>query len=175
DTALARRHEQVLKQQREQAGFEAQLRLVLETQGDDTTRAARLVQATATAHSTQVRLAATRQASTRLQPKRREADQNRLRRALEETRRQRQDADTQRAVAENTLRADATTDPEADLALATANLHSAEQRCDSVRRRAQAIRLLHELFQQEQQVLADRFTRPLVEKVSLYLQSLFGA
>ncbi|WP_218281004.1 ATP-binding protein, partial [Verrucomicrobium spinosum] len=39
---------------------------------------------------------------------------------------------------------------------------------------SQAVQLLHELFQEEQSSLARQFTQPLAEKVSGYLQCLFG-
>jgi len=41
-------------------------------------------------------------------------------------------------------------------------------------RKAQAIALIDNLFQQEQRALADRFSQPLAEKIGDYLKRLFG-
>jgi DNA repair exonuclease SbcCD ATPase subunit len=41
-------------------------------------------------------------------------------------------------------------------------------------RGAETIRLLHRLFREEQQSLAQQFTQPLVEKITVYLECLFG-
>ncbi|MEZ0387310.1 MAG: ATP-binding protein, partial [Verrucomicrobium sp.] len=43
-----------------------------------------------------------------------------------------------------------------------------------VQRRGQALQLLHSLFQEEQSALTNLFTQPLADKVSGYLQCLFG-
>jgi DNA repair exonuclease SbcCD ATPase subunit len=40
--------------------------------------------------------------------------------------------------------------------------------------KAKAIKLLHELFTQEQQQLADKLTKPLAEKIKFYLEPVFG-
>jgi DNA repair exonuclease SbcCD ATPase subunit len=40
--------------------------------------------------------------------------------------------------------------------------------------KAKAIKMLHELFTQEQQQLADKLTKPLAEKIKYYLEPVFG-
>ena len=43
-----------------------------------------------------------------------------------------------------------------------------------MKRRTDAVRRLHELFTEEQRQLAERFNRPLADKIAGYLQCLFG-
>jgi DNA repair exonuclease SbcCD ATPase subunit len=73
------------------------------------------------------------------------------------------------------LRQDGSHDPVATLALAKARTQLAQEQRAAIERRSSALQLLHRLFQDEQQQLADQFTRPLAERVSLYLQRLFGS
>ncbi len=72
------------------------------------------------------------------------------------------------------LQAAGTEDPRGALNLAEAMLRSAQKRRDGARIHAQAVKLLDDLFQEEQEALADQLTRPLQEKVSGYLHCLFG-
>ena len=81
---------------------------------------------------------------------------------------------TRRAVAQNTLRSDGSEDPQTDLAIETARRESAEIRLAAARRKAEAIRLLDDLFTEEQRSLATQFTQPLADKISGYLECLFG-
>lgn len=85
------------------------------------------------------------------------------------------DAETKRAVAQAALRSDGTDDPEAALALALSHADSAREHLAAVRRKAEAVQLLHQMFLDEQRALSDRFTRPLADKISEYLQCLFGS
>ncbi len=155
--------------------LESRQRLLLEQHGNTETRQKHLAEVTTMAQAASERLATTRHAIAELQPELLPADLARLKRSLDAAQRARQDAETKRAVAESTLLRDGTTDPQADLEAARARLENTMARRASVSRRAEAIQLLDGLFKAEQQALADQFTRPLVEKVSGYIQCLFGA
>jgi len=169
------RHQQAINQQKNDLmGLRAQLNLLLENHGDDAARAAALAGALSARNSAEALLLATRQALADLQPDLLEQDRTRLERACEELRTRKRNAETTRAVAQAALRSDGTDDPEAALALATARARSAQDHFAGVRRKAEAIRLLHQLFQEEQRALAEQFTRPFAERISAYLQCLFG-
>jgi len=116
----------------------------------------------------------TRQKLAALQPDSLEADVSRLTRAIEIGKSEHEAAIGKKAAAQSILQSDGTTDPASDLAIARARLESASERHTSLERRANAIKLLHEKFSAEQQKLSDRFSRPLAEKVSSYLQQIFG-
>jgi DNA repair exonuclease SbcCD ATPase subunit len=53
-------------------------------------------------------------------------------------------------------------------------VEAARDHLEVVERRARAIALVDELFQEEQRALADRFSAPLAERIGAYLQCLFG-
>jgi hypothetical protein len=80
------------------------------------------------------------------------------------------DAETARA----TLQRDGSQDPHGAEREAEAALERATEAHSSERRRAEAVRRLADLFREEQQQLSDRFTGPLVDRISGYLQCLFG-
>jgi hypothetical protein len=109
-----------------------------------------------------------------LQPDLLAADMGRLQRAQAQAERTKIDAEAKRAVAQAALRSDGTDDPEAALALALSQAESAREHLAAVRLKANAIQLLHQLFLDEQRALSERFTRPLADKISEYLQCLFG-
>jgi len=167
-------HRQALDQQNfDLTGLKAQLRLLIETHGEDVTRTGKLAEALSAKNSADALLSSTRQALAELQPDLLEADQNRLKRALELTEKTENEAQIRRGVAQLTLRMDGTDDPEASLELATAHVQSAQDHLASVRRKAEAIRLINQLFLEEQRTLADQFTKPFAERISNYLQCLF--
>ncbi len=79
-----------------------------------------------------------------------------------------------RAMARGELQRDGTVDPQETLALAEERLNSARLRVARAMRGAEAVRLLHRLFREEQQSLAQQFTQPLVARITTYLECLFG-
>ena len=161
-------------EKQELTGFEAQLKLLLDNHGDDETRAKALEEARKAKKDSETSLAKTRAILEALQPDLLEADRERLQRAWDETERQKQDAQTSRAVSQAALRSDGTIDPNATLAQAEARLEAATEHLEAVSRKAKAIALIDSLFQQEQRALADQFSQPLAQKISGYLQCLFG-
>ena len=165
----------VAEEKRAIENVQAQVSLLVETHGDDGVRAKNLAELLGNKTNADGLLADTRKALTDLQPDLLEADRGRLARAIEQTRNTQNDANAKLAVARNQLLADGTNDPKAALALADAKAQSAQEHFESVQRRAKAIQLLDQLFLDEQRALADQFTRPLTEKISSYVQCLFGA
>jgi len=78
------------------------------------------------------------------------------------------------AAAEVALRSEGLEDPQATLLAAELQLREAQSQLEEVICHADAIALLHCCFQEEQRALSEQFTRPLADKISTYLQCLFG-
>jgi len=174
ETALQEARREADLQGRELDSLRAQHALLLETHGSDEVRARQAAEALAARTRAEQTLSGTRRAITELQPDFLVSDQARLQRALSQAGSTKAGAETQRAVAQAALRSDGTDDPQAALALAQAQVSIAREHLASLRRKAAALRLLHQLFLDEQKALSERFTRPLAEKISGYLQCLFG-
>jgi DNA repair exonuclease SbcCD ATPase subunit len=174
DVDLNRHRQDLEKQKRELSDLNAQLRLLLDTHGNDDARCQAMAHSETTWRTAEASLKASQEAIAALQPELLEADRVRLARAVEQKANERIDADKRRAIAHSTLRSDGAEDPRAALADAQARARSAIELRDNERRRARAIERLHDLFQQEQRALATQFTQPLAEKVAGYLQCLFG-
>jgi DNA repair exonuclease SbcCD ATPase subunit len=163
------------KQNRRLNDLEVELRLLLETHGADEARVKALAAALSAKIQSETQLAGTRQLIADLQPDFLTTDLERLERAYKQTDQVSRDAESKRAVAQAALRLDGTDDPEAALVQAGARAQSAQDHLASVRRKADAMQLLHQLFLDQQRVLAEHFTQPLADKVSAYLQCLFGS
>lgn len=162
------------EERQQQTDLTTRLNLLLENHGTDTARN-QIIEGTRQAATTaKEALETTRQELAALQPGLLPADRERLERATNENNRQRESAQTDRAVYLNTLRSDGSDDPKTAFAEAEARLQAAHEHHRAVSRKASAILLVDDLFQQEQRVLADRFSHPLAEKISGYLQCLFG-
>jgi len=154
--------------------IEAQLRFLIDNSGDDETRSEALEEARKVRKEAEATLAKTREALEVLQPDLLEADRERLQRAWNEKDRQRRDAENYRAGNQAILRLDGTDDPNAVLARAEARLESATEHREAVDLKARAIALIDDLFQKAQHTLADRFSQPLAQRITTYLQCLFG-
>ncbi len=164
----------IVGEKQELTGLEAQLKLLLDNHGDDEARTKALEEASKAQRDAEAALAETRAALEALQPDLLEADRERLQRAWDETERQRQEAHTRQAVSQAALRSDGADDPHAALARAEARLESSTEHLEAVSRKAKAVALIDSLFQQEQHALADQFSQPLAQKITGYLQCLFG-
>lgn len=164
----------IAKDTQKLTGFEAQLRMLLDSHGEDAVRAQRLAGARLAKECAEEALTQIQAALSALQPDQLSQACDRLQRAITAKDQERQDAERRRAVSQATLRSDGAEDPHAALAQADAKQASAEEHLVAVSRKAQAIALIDELFQQEQQALADRFSLPLAEKIGDYLKRLFG-
>jgi hypothetical protein len=164
----------IAKDSQKLTGFEAQLRMLLDSHGEDAVRAQRLAGARQSKERAEDALAMTQAALAALKPDQLSQDCDRLQRAITAKDQERQDAERRRAVSQAALRSDGAEDPHAALAQAEAKRASAEEHVSAVTRKAQAIALIDELFQQEQRALAERFSQPLAEKIGDYLKRLFG-
>jgi DNA repair exonuclease SbcCD ATPase subunit len=164
----------IAKDTQKLTGFEAQLRMLLDSHCEDAVRVQRLAGARQAKERAEAALVTTQAALAALQPDQLSQACDRLRRAITAKDQERQDAERRRAVSQSALRSDGAEDPHAALASAEAKQTSAEEHLSAVTRKAKAIALIDELFQQEQQALADRFSRPLAEKIGDYLKRLFG-
>lgn len=156
------------------ADLKARLALLIETHGADADRASALAQLHIARTAEDTVLAATRQTLTDLQPHLLEGDRDRFRRAIAQHHATRSEAEKAHAAAQALLQRDGSTDPHADLALARAKHSAATEHRQRLERQAGALRLLNELFLEEQRALAEQFTRPLAAKVTAYLECLFG-
>lgn len=156
-------------------GLKAQLELLLKTHGDDGTRTKALMESKSGAAIASNRLSSTNDAIAALQPELLESDGKRIERAIKERSTERNDARTEIAVAQSTLRSDGSEDPRSVLAAAEAKVRSTADHHKSVERNARAVALLDKLFQEEQHTLSEQFTQPLADKISGYLKCIFGA
>ena len=154
--------------------LESRLRLQLEELGDDAARAQALATAEQAQRTAESALKERRAALARLAPEDLAADRQRLDRSLRQQQDKRDDALRQQADSAGRLRADGGSDPVAALKIAQARLDAARARHDGLARRAAAQRRIHELFTEERQALSDQLTRPLAERVTGYLQRVFG-
>ncbi len=169
-------HQKSIKEQNDKlTGLTAQLGLLLETHGEDAPRRSALIETLNARNEAQSVLDSTRRELEKLQPALLDMDDERLTRACQEAQNARRDAEIKRAVSADELRSDGSENPQAELDLATARLQSARDHLASVRRKAEAFRLLDQLFREEQRSLSEQFTQPFAGRISAYLQCLFGA
>jgi DNA repair exonuclease SbcCD ATPase subunit len=152
----------------------AELRVMLSTYGEETERRPALAECLAAKDAAADRVAQTSTALAALQPDLLEADRKRIQRAIDQCMETKNQAEQQLAVARNILQSDGGTDPQAALTIAQDAARLAADHLTSIQRKADSIQLLHQLFRDEQRALADQFTGPLAEKISDYLQCLFG-
>ena len=155
-------------------GLNAQLSLLVQTHGDDNVRSVALAEAHTMKEATDNLLKVASDAIAALQPDLLQGDINRIKRAIQEETNKKGEARTQIAVSQASLRSDGSENPQAALATAEARVRSATEHRDSVLCRAKAIALLSRLFGEEQRTLAEQFTRPLADRVSGYLECIFG-
>jgi DNA repair exonuclease SbcCD ATPase subunit len=153
---------------------EAQLAQMVKMHGDDAERTARLQEAHAHRRESEEQLARTQRELTSLQPELLAGDELRLKRSLDRLTESVSQAHATREGMLILLRSEGTLDPHAAMAVADARLTEARRQREHAQRRSQAVQLLHGLFQEEQSSLTKQFTQPLAEKVSGYLQCLFG-
>jgi DNA repair exonuclease SbcCD ATPase subunit len=175
DQAMAERKAEADEQMNKLTGLNAQLELLLKTHGDDEALGRALLESQLAQSGAQKLLNETTAAIANLQPDLLQADHERIARALKEKTSEQNEARTQMAVAKASLSSDGSEDPAADVATAKARASSAGEHLIRVRRYSQAILLLDRLFQDEQRSLARQFTQPFADRISGYLQCIFGA
>ena len=175
ETRLSNHRQSLDGEERKLNELMGRVNLLIETHGNDELRGQALLAALTAKQQAEARLAETRAAIQELQPELLDLDKARQDRSFERINAAKQEAQVRREVSQAALLFDGTLDPEAELALTTARLQAAQEQVAGVARKAAAARLLRDLFLEEQRALADRFTRPLADKISAYLQCLFGA
>jgi DNA repair exonuclease SbcCD ATPase subunit len=161
-------------ERQELTGLTAQLKMLLGAYGADEPRVQVLREVKESKAQLEVKLTETRQALEALQPALLEADQERLERAREELGGKKQQAERTQIESQTLLRSDGTDDPCAALSQAEAAVEAAREHLSLVERKARALSLVDQLFQEQQQALTDRFSQPLAQRISAYLQCLFG-
>lgn len=183
--ALANQREQLFRErgkkeqsirdlQRQLNEHQVTIRILVEQAGDETQRRNQIQKAKDSVQTLTDNLEKIRTAITKLQPDLLEADRERLKRIIQYAQDTIRSAEQQRAAARALLQTDGTDDPHAELAQARARLAVAEQQLQTVRRYADAIALVHTLFEAQQRELTERFSRPLAEKITTYLQPVLG-
>lgn len=167
--------EQSLRElQRQQHEADAAIRVLVEQAGDETQRRSHLQELHEAVQTLEKRLEETRAAIAELQPDLLDADRERLERVLHNAQESIRLSEQRRAAAHALLQTDGSTDPRAEYAHARAQLAEADERRKAAQRYAAAVRLVHELFAAQQKQLAEHFSRPLAEKITTYLQPVFG-
>lgn len=164
----------ILKLVDQLARLKGQLGFLLQQHGGDDARAQALFQAQTAKKSAANLLQATANAIAALQPDFLPGDIARNKRSIQNGTQQRQEAQTKIAVAQAALLTDGSEDPQAALSISEARHRSATEHHESVLREANAVQLLSKLFREEQKALAELFTQPLADRISGYLQCLFG-
>lgn len=162
------------KENREIENLAIELGVLTRTHGEDDARSQELNRLFGEKTTADERLATTRSALNFLQPDLLNSDKTRLERAITKASQEKGDALTKQAVARDRLSSDGTADPAASLATAEAKARTAREQLANEQCRARAAQLIHNLFLEEQRKLSEQITRPLVDKVSGYLQCLFG-
>ena len=109
-----------------------------------------------------------------LQPDLLASDERRLTAALAVAENTRQAAHDKRTSAMAVLQNEGSINPNAEYEMAAAQAARAVEVYQSLELQAQALALLARLFQTEQKILVDTLTAPFAEKISHYLQCLFG-
>jgi len=161
-------------QREEISNQQAVLRSLVESHGEDESRRQCLKEFAEASAEAQKKLVEICQLLEVLQPEQLASDDARLERAHRTLESERQAAVEKRATTRAMLNLDGSEDPQAVLQNAEAQLESARIHHESTLRRANAIKLIHQLFEEQKKVLTDRFTQPLVERISDYLRGVFG-
>jgi DNA repair exonuclease SbcCD ATPase subunit len=156
-------------------GLLGQLELLLGMHPADDARTIRLQELRARRDNDARELAATREQLANLQPELLEQDAARLERSIGQRHQERNRAENRLAEARGGLRRDgSSTDPQAEFASAKAREGTAREQLSQAQGRAQAVKLLHQLFDEEKRALSEQFTNPFAERITGYLQCLFG-
>ena len=174
DESLQIKRTETTEQRSQLTGLKANHDLLCKNHGEDDARTRALIDAQTSKIAAETRLKLTLDAIAAMEPELLEGDRERIKRAIQQKVDELTDIRTRKAVARESLRSDGSQDPRAALAAAQARAQAAGERQSIEKRRAGALRLLDQLFQEEQRTLADQFAKPLAEKISGYLQCIFG-
>jgi len=154
--------------------FQTRLKIHEENSGNESERAEKLKLLKTARDEAKERLHATDSSLAEIQPEKHRADLERLDRAVNQQEQLMMKAKEDRAVARENLRSDGSRDLNESLKSAEAQFGFANEQFLAIERKAKAIKKLKEMFTEEQRLLADQFTGPLVKSISRYLECIFG-
>jgi DNA repair exonuclease SbcCD ATPase subunit len=154
--------------------LETRIQVLEDTHGDTAARAQALLAAREAEQFAAAELAATRQSLAALAPADLTADLDRFQRAITQQETRRRDAENRRLIARDRLTLDGSSDPQAELSHALARSAAARDTHTTAHRRAQAIAELQRLFADSREALDRSLVQPLADRISGYLQCLFG-
>ena len=155
-------------------GKEIELDFLLQEYGIDASRAEALQGAFSAKSTAEGTLANTEARIQELQIDQLRRDQKRLALVIHQNEQDIQQAETRKAVAGSKLYRDGSEDPEAELQRCRIAHDRAVRDLAGIRSKAEAHKLLHDIFQSEKSQLVQQYTRPLADKIRAYLQCLFG-
>lgn len=173
-TALDTQRQALEAGRKQLAELENSARILEQNHGDATTRAAALATAQAGEATATATLEATRAALAGLDPELLDQTVDRLTRVITVEEGKQRDAETRIAVARNTLALDGSADPAAEILQARARHATAVDAQAREKRHADASALLHRLFSESQTAINESVTQPIADRVSGYLECLFG-
>lgn len=171
---LSAHREKLASRRIAQNNLTIELGLLRQTHGEDLARTTRLAAEAAAAHAAHTKLQQTRAAIAELQPDVIHRAAERLTRAFTVLEQERSSQRERQLTAQTQLRSEGIEDPVSEAAEAKAALDRAEAELAAVQQDAEALRLLRDLYLGAQQALAERFTRPLLDRTRDYLRCLFG-
>ncbi len=148
--------------------------LIIGEHGDDLPRSQALQSAMDIKTTKEAALASTCAALEQLRVDQLNREQARLADSIDSHRKELASARERKAGAEALLCRDGSEDPESAVKRAKTVAELAGKNLDGIRRKANAIKRIHELFQEEKRELAHQYTRPLADKIRAYLHCLFG-
>jgi hypothetical protein len=119
-------------------------------------------------------LAASRARLSKLKPEDLELNRIRIDRSIEIATKEKQDAETKKQLARARLELEGTTDPRDDLARAGAKQRLAVIEYSRAVCEADAVKLLASLFAEKKRDVESQFVAPLANRVSAYLERLYG-
>jgi DNA repair exonuclease SbcCD ATPase subunit len=139
-----------------------------------TDRAARIAALNEARERAVGRLAASKARLAKLAPKALEIDHARLERSLQKLSESKHRAEANRMVARARLELEGTADPREDLAKAAVRRRLATAELERATREGEAVKLLASLFGEKKQEVETQFVAPLTNRVSGYLERLYG-
>lgn len=172
--ALQSASEAITARRKEIDDHRAAARTLESIHGDAAARAHAIAAARDTESAAQNAVDTTVAALSSLRPESLETEIARLDRVIAIELNRQKDAHARLASARTTLATNGTTDPEADRLRALARFDHARHEHDREKRHAEAIDLLHSLFSQAQQSISRNITQPIADRITGYLECLFG-
>ena len=150
-----------------------QLKFDLETHGEDEPRTQKLAELDEMNREASAKHQQAKDEFDSLKPDDFDDEQRQNKTSIEEAQNLRKEAEVNRAQAGATLTADGRTDPKANLETARQQERFARTRLASEQTRAEATKLLQQLFTEEQQQLAGQYGQRLAERIQPYLDCIF--